>query len=59
MLEIFIVAYWGHIRAIVIFVEIIVHLCYMFIISPNYLNKLRNALKEFIWQLTLCFLVFF
>ena len=29
----------------------------MFIISPNYLNKLINALKEFIWEWPLCFLV--
>jgi hypothetical protein len=42
------VAYWGHVWATVIFIEIIEHFWYMFIISPNYLNKLIKALKEII-----------
>jgi hypothetical protein len=47
-LEVFTVDYCGDMLAIVIFVEFIVHLWYMFIKSPRHLNKLRNALKEFI-----------
>jgi hypothetical protein len=41
--EIYILVYWEHIRATVIFVEFNVHVCYMFIISPNYLNKIIKA----------------
>ena len=46
--EIYTVVYSGHIQATVIFVEFAVHFCYLFIISPNYLNKLIKAWKEFI-----------
>ena len=42
------VDYWVYIRATVIFIDFIMDFWYMFIISPYYLNKLRNALKEFI-----------
>jgi hypothetical protein len=41
--EIFTVAYWEHMLVAVIFVEFTVHFCYIFIISPNYLNKLIKA----------------
>jgi hypothetical protein len=47
-LEICTVDYWVYVRATVIFIDFIMDFCYMFIISPCYLNKLRNALKEFI-----------
>jgi hypothetical protein len=35
-------------QATVILVEFIMHFLYVFIIELNYLNKLRNVLKEFI-----------
>jgi hypothetical protein len=47
-LEICTVDYWVYVRATVIFIDFIMDFWYMFIISPYYLNKLRNALKEFI-----------
>jgi hypothetical protein len=43
------VDYWVYVRATVIcFIDFIMNFWYMFIISPCYLNKLRNALKEII-----------
>jgi hypothetical protein len=47
-LEICTVDYCDDILATIIFVEFTVHFWYMFIKSPRHLNKLRNALKEFI-----------
>jgi hypothetical protein len=47
-LEIGTVDYCDDILATIIFVEIMVHFCYMFIKSPRHQNKLRNAIKEFI-----------
>jgi len=46
------------VEATVIFVDFIMHFCYMFFNSTYYSDKLRNVLKEFIWWWTLCFLVF-
>jgi hypothetical protein len=47
-LEIFTVDYCGDILCIVMFVEFMVHFWYMFTKLPRHLNKLINALKEFI-----------
>jgi hypothetical protein len=47
-LEIYTVDYWVYVRSTVIFIIFIMDCWYMLIISPCYLNKLRNALKEFI-----------
>jgi hypothetical protein len=47
-LEICTVDYWVYVRAIVIVIDFIMDFWYMFILSPCYFNKLRNALKEFI-----------
>jgi hypothetical protein len=47
-LKIYTVDYWVYIRATVIFIDFIMDFWYMFIISPCYLNKLRNALKEIV-----------
>jgi hypothetical protein len=44
-LEIWTVYYWEHMEDTVILVEWIVHLSCVFIIPPNYINKLRNVLK--------------
>jgi hypothetical protein len=47
-LKIYTVDYCDYILATIISVEFLVHFWYMFIKSPRHLNKLRNALKEFI-----------
>jgi hypothetical protein len=57
--ENFTAAYWGHFWATVIFVGFIEHFLCRFIITPYYLNKLRNVLNKFIWWWTLCLLGFF
>jgi uncharacterized membrane protein len=43
--EIYIVVYWEHILATVIFVDFTVPFWYMFMKPPYYPNKLRNVLK--------------
>jgi len=53
---IFTVVYWEHLEATVIFWEFIVHIWYMFVISPNYLIKLIKAFKWIDWAWPLCFL---
>jgi hypothetical protein len=44
--QIWTVDFWEHVWATVILVEFMVHIWLVFIIPPNYLNKLRKCIKR-------------
>jgi hypothetical protein len=45
-LEIWTVDFWEHLEDTIILVEFIMHFLYVFMIPPNYLNKLRKCIKR-------------